>query len=285
MVKYHAKSLDNFNKKQKADKQAKRSLIGIEKFVTKKQRIEDMLLASKSNQLIAETLLSLWVSKSLRPFSIVEDEGFVDLVEYVISLQRRIDLLSRKTIRKNVMNLAEEVSNRMNKVIKEKVCHYVLTTSRIMDSFMAVTIHALTEDFDMIDFTLEVLPLTARHTSENIKDYFQQIFLARDLKKENLVLMLRDNASNSKKACELFDIDDFGCIGHSFHLITGPFLVTKKNERNDDDEQDVVADRDEEDTLLIMMLKMFKRLWMDLMYQLRMPLMNSHQLLLLSGKL
>ena len=57
------------------DGNKKRGLISIEKFMTKKQRIEDMLPASKSIQAIADVMRTLWVCKLLRPFAIVEDEG------------------------------------------------------------------------------------------------------------------------------------------------------------------------------------------------------------------
>ena len=40
-------------------------------------------------------------------------------------------------------------------------------------------------------------------------------------------MMLRDNASNGKKACNDWNIKHFGCIAHSIHLIVGPFLIEK----------------------------------------------------------
>jgi len=101
-------------KDEKEDRNKKRGLIGIEKFVTKKQRLEDMLPASKSNQAIDDAMLTLWVCKSLRPFAIVEDEGFINYTNYVVALQWRIKVPSRKSIRNNVMSLSKEVSDRMN---------------------------------------------------------------------------------------------------------------------------------------------------------------------------
>lgn len=164
MNRFHAKKVMEFKNKALNDKNTKRPLIGMEKFVTKKQKINDMLPASEPNQAIADALLTLWVAKSLRPFTIVEDEGLVDFINYAIALQRKIDLPSRKLIRKNLMKLAVECFNRMNKEIKDRVDYFALTTdiwsSRTMQSFMALTLYAVTEEFDMIDLTLEVKPLT-----------------------------------------------------------------------------------------------------------------------------
>ena len=252
MTNFHAKQLSLYVKSKTAG--TKRTLVGMEKFVTKKHKSEEMLPASKADQAVGDALLSLWVAKSLRPFSIVEDEGLIQFIEYANVSKRKLTIPSRKTVRKNIMKIAKVVSKEMSKAIHDSVDYFALTTdiwsSLTMQSFMAITLHALTEAFEMIDFTLEVKPLALRHTGENIKDYFQEIFVSRGLKKEKMVMMLRDNASNGIKACELFDIRSFGCIGHGFHLITGPFLLRKKKkgiEEDDDDDDDDVDDNQELD--------------------------------------
>jgi len=133
------------------DGNKKRGLISIEKFMTKKQRIEDMLPASKSIQAIADVMRTLWVCKSLRPFAIVEDEGLINCINYVVALQRRIKVPSRKSIRNNVMSLSKEVSDRMNEAIAKNNDFYALTSdiwsSRTMQSYIAVTMHAVTKGF------------------------------------------------------------------------------------------------------------------------------------------
>ena len=88
MSKYHPKAIIEF--KNRSNENKRPALIGIEKFVTKKQRIDDMLPASKNNQAISDALLTLWVAKSLRPFSIVEDAGLIEFINYAIALQGRL---------------------------------------------------------------------------------------------------------------------------------------------------------------------------------------------------
>ena len=68
-----------------------------------------------------------------------------------------------------------------------------------MESFMAITIHALSKDFDMINMTLEVDPLRGRHTGQFIAQRMKDSFDNWGMQKDNLVMMLRDNASNVKK--------------------------------------------------------------------------------------
>lgn len=45
-------------------------------------------------------------------------------------------------------------------------------------------------------------------------------------------MMLRDSGSNMVKACNDWNIHHFPCIGHSLHLVVGPFLVIPKRKGN-----------------------------------------------------
>ena len=49
------------------------------------------------------------------------------------------------------------------------------------------------------------------------------------INKENLTLMLRDNATNAIRACDIWQIPHFGYIGHTLHLIVGPLFFCKNN--------------------------------------------------------
>jgi hypothetical protein len=48
------------------------------------------------------------------------------------------------------------------------------------------------------------------------------------IQKENMTMMLRDNACNAIKACCNWGITHFGCIGHTLHLIVGALFVQKR---------------------------------------------------------
>ena len=100
----------------------------------------------------------------------------------------------------------------MEKIDKEVEFFSVTTdiwSSRTMESFMALTLHSLTEDFQPINFTLAVEPLRGRHTAAFIKKSLEQQFESWRLNKDFLVMMLRDNASNAVKACADMGVQDF----------------------------------------------------------------------------
>ena len=62
----------------------------------------------------------------------------------------------------------------------------------------------------------------------NIRNFWADSFARFGLDTAKLVLMMRDNASNGVRACKDWGIRHFGCIGHSIHLVVGPFVIEKR---------------------------------------------------------
>jgi hypothetical protein len=116
--------------------------------------------------------------------------------------------------------------------------YFSLTTdiwsSRVMQSYLALTLHYLTDDFEMKTCVLEVKPLIGSHTAESIKSTLMASMDSFGLNTGKLSLLLRDNASNRVKACNNMDINHFGCIGHGLHLVVGPFFIWKKKRHQTD---------------------------------------------------
>lgn len=156
---------------------------------------------------------------------------------------------------------------RVRATLREEMQFFALTsdiwTSLAMDSFMSLTIHYLTKDFKMKEFTLMVRQLSGRHTGDSIRATLSGALDEFNLDKDKMAMMLRDNGSNMVKACEDWGIPHFGCIGHCLHLIVGPFLLETKSveattdqqfagssmaDSNDiDEEDDSTADYDDDD--------------------------------------
>lgn len=74
-----------------------------------------------------------------------------------------------------MMKLAECVMKKLKEAINTEVDFYSITTdiwsSRMMQSFMAVTLHYLTEEFEMKNFVLEVSPLKGSHPGAFIAEF------------------------------------------------------------------------------------------------------------------
>jgi hypothetical protein len=126
----------------------------------------------------------------------------------------------------------------MKEKLQNDVKYFSATTDiwspKTMESFMALTLHALTEDFEVINLMLAVDPLRGRHTGDFIHCTMQDSFNDWGIQKDDLVLVLRDNASNAVEACNDWNVKHFWCIRHTFHLILGPLFVKKRLASNDD---------------------------------------------------
>lgn len=214
---------------------------------------------SKVDQLRGECLTIRWLCKHLHPLTIVEDECFRDLIHYINSLKTRFKDFSRETARNRVKEYIKLVRAEMKKVLKEKTDYYSTTTdiwtSINGDSFMALTLHALTIDFYSINLTLDVEPMPERHTGKNIADRLEKRFEYWELEVPKLLLMLRDAASNGKKAMKELGWPSKDCITHGFHLVVGPlfFKKTTRKEKesnvsgDDSDDEDEKDEKDDDD--------------------------------------
>ena len=154
-----------------------------------------------------------WIATSLRLFSIVEDSGFRDFVDFLSNLNKQFSIPGRRKVRDQIESYGELVRMKMQNMIDNDINYFSATTdiwsSRTMESFMAMTLHALSKDFEMINLTIEIDPLQGRHTGAMICTRMSDAFERWNLNKKKLVLMLRDNASNAKSACNAFGIESF----------------------------------------------------------------------------
>jgi hypothetical protein len=201
--------------------------------------------ALKDDQLHGEALIVKWISENLRPFKIVEDPGFVELCHFLCRIRAQFSIPSRNKTRNQMMQLAEFVMKTIKRDLGNDMQFFSLTTdiwsSREMQSFLALTLHYVTDEFEMKTYVLEVKPLLGSHTADFIKTILTESMHSFGLDAAKLAMLLRDNASNGVKACRDMQINHFGCIGHGLHLVVGPFLL-KKKKKNEMDLMDLVAD-------------------------------------------
>jgi len=128
-------------------------------------------------------------------------------------------------------------------------CTSDIWSSRTMEAFLALTIHYLTDNFEMKKFVLKVDPVVGKHTADFIRNVIKDAFEEWDLDVDNLSMMIRDSGSNMVKACNDWEVPHFSCVGHSLHLVVGPLLVQKKKRAQPDNEEteDVEDNFDDDD--------------------------------------
>lgn len=102
---------------------------------------QELKKANKNDQLYGEAVILKWISGSLRPFIIVEDDRFVQLIDFLCRIRGQFVVPSRKKVRKQVMKVAEYVMQDVKKTLAIEMRFFNLTTdiwtSRVMQSFLA----------------------------------------------------------------------------------------------------------------------------------------------------
>jgi zinc finger BED domain-containing protein 1 (E3 SUMO-protein ligase ZBED1) len=202
----------------------------LDDYFCKKMRT-DLPPPSKSDQLKGEILIVKWIAESLRPFTLVADAGFHEYTDFLCNLHRQFSIPSRKKVRDQLVIFGKLVRQKMKQKISQEVTHFSATTdiwsSGTMESFMAITFHAISPNFEMINLTLAVEPLCGRHTGNLIRQKILECFDEYSLDYQNMTMIVRDNAANAVKACRDWGVKHFGCIRHTLHLMVGPLFVKK----------------------------------------------------------
>lgn len=191
--------------------------------------------ATAEEQLRADDLASIWVAKSMRPFSITSDKYFRKYSRYINSVCGRVNIIKPWKTRERVEVIAAE----LRETLKEKVsaeCDYYsassdIWTSRSKLAFICLTLHYLDTLFKMHSWVLEVKLLPGKHDAYHIADSLEKSMLEWGLQTNKCVKFLRDGASNGVKACALLHLDSMSYLAHCLHLIVGSGIVKKKADK------------------------------------------------------
>lgn len=161
------------------------------------------------------------ICKDHQPFSIVENEGFKNLMKAVAPQYK---LPSRTTLRRWLDNKYEAVSETFRKKLST-IADLTLTTdiwsdTLNMKSFIGITVY-FGIDVNLISVTLGVYELDERHTSQYISEMLLRTCEEWGINKDNVTAVVTDNAANMVKAIELA----FGkkkhipCFAHTLNLV------------------------------------------------------------------
>lgn len=168
VAKEHGAKLKELEESLSEPDQKKMKPTDLTNFFSTARRKEDMKFLPFDEQLTGECLLVRWISSSLRPFRIVEDPEFIEYSKFLCLVRGQFKVPSRRKITKQTMDLADYLMKTVKNNLKSEMDYFSVTTdiwsSRLMQSFMALTLHYITRDFEMKSAVIEVRPLTGSHT-------------------------------------------------------------------------------------------------------------------------
>ncbi|XP_049326832.1 zinc finger BED domain-containing protein 4-like [Astyanax mexicanus] len=156
-----------------------------------------------------------------QPFSVVEDIGFRRLVEH---LEPRYTIPSRRYFSDVALpELHSLVETRVHKLINDNVTGISLTTDIWTSDVSPVSILSLTAQWIDNNFELQKAVLHAKecsgsHTSSALSMAFENMFETWKISKENIHVVLRDNARNIAKAMVECGVPSLPCMAHTLQL-------------------------------------------------------------------
>lgn len=107
----------------------------------------------------------------LQPFSIVEDEGFIN---FVSGLDPAYKLPNRKTLSKYLLpNEYLDAVNKINKILSgvNKICLTTDTwTSSSTQNYMSLTAHFIDTNWEIKSILIDCILVSVSHTAVNLRD-------------------------------------------------------------------------------------------------------------------
>ncbi len=96
-----------------------------------------------------------------------------------------------------------------------------LRSSPTMEPFLSLTIHYITDDWNLGSRCLQTSYFPAEHTAEEIAQGLKEALESWGFKEESQVCITTDNGTNVVKAASLNDWTRLQCFGHRLDLVIG----------------------------------------------------------------
>ncbi|KAL1246589.1 hypothetical protein QQF64_034552 [Cirrhinus molitorella] len=158
------------------------------------------------------------IVKDLQPFSIVEDEGFQELVK---KLDPTYVLPSRKTVKLMVRQKYQEEKQKAMEHLKNipSVCLTAdMWTSLTMESYLGVTCHYTDSSTELGSVVLGVSKFPKQHTADNIKEALSDVISDWGLT-GSVAAMVTDYAANIVSGIQKLGLHHLPCFAHTINLI------------------------------------------------------------------
>lgn len=162
--------------------------------------------------------VGIFICKDLRPYSVVENDGFRLLVK---RLEPRYVLPSRKHLSERVIpdmyaKSKDAVANSLH--CAERVA---LTcdcwTSRNTISYLTITCHYIDEQWRLASSVLQTRAVETSHTASNLADLLTEAIQKWDISDKDPAVVT-DNAANIVRAVQLTGHFHMGCFAHLINL-------------------------------------------------------------------
>lgn len=218
-LRYHFEHKHPFNKTANdGEKQGKKKVTQLKLFSYTSRDVSN----AKKEELTRQ--MALWVAKSSRPISIVEDPEFGNLMKQALD-NPNFTCPSRMTISRRIDNLYEVTRASVESKLAKS--EYVAVTadhwtSVSNENYLGVTSHHINEDWELVSNVLGVFNSSTSQTAANIAEELRGICEEWKII-EKLCSVGSDNARNMVNAVGLLPsyVQHLPCFAHTLQLAVG----------------------------------------------------------------
>ncbi|XP_051800523.1 E3 SUMO-protein ligase ZBED1-like [Acanthochromis polyacanthus] len=180
---------------------------------------------------LTESILNMLVT-DMRPLSMVEDEGFKEMIKQFNPDYHNNYLPGRShftaLMEKKYHATFEKVKETLRGVNSFLTLTADVWTSRATEAYLGVSFHFLSEDWKMKMFNLSTMPLEERHTGANILTWMEQVLAKFDILPTKIKAVVHDSGSNMVAAMRLLEEKhgwaSIRCAGHTLQLVVNTAL-------------------------------------------------------------
>ena len=171
LTSHHKKKYDEaVAAKEKNNPSSTSSQSSIKGYAVKKTSSVVKWKTSSQNYKTATRLIAKWVCRNSRPLSIVEDEGFRELINF---LAPEYEVPTHTTISANISSYYEEEKKKLRDELENIEFCSVTTdggTSSNAISYLDVNVHYIDQEFNLKSTVLGIRENKEEHTAENYRE-------------------------------------------------------------------------------------------------------------------
>ena len=167
-----------------------------------------------------------------QPFSVVDDPSFRSLLAH---LEPRYTLPSRRFFSDvSLPALYDVVATQIHNLIDKNGLHVSFTTDIWTSdvspvSMLSLTAQWLDEDFNLQKATLHAQECPGSHTAAMICQAFNTMLANWNITKDQVHVVLRDNARNMIKAMDECGLASLGCVAHTLQLAVNEAVLSQRS--------------------------------------------------------
>lgn len=169
--------------------------------------------------------IGTWMAKSLHPYSLVEEQGFVNLIKIT---EPKYSMPNRTTFSRSIIpELYQQTKAKVSKEITQDINGATsmsvttdLWTSAANDAFISASLHYIDKDFELKTFCLGSSHFPEEHTGRLIAAKLLDMVEVWGIKPTPTmkIFCITDNAKNIVNAISLTNWTNLRCFAHTLQL-------------------------------------------------------------------